>query len=328
MRRRDFLTFLGSTATAWPLVARAQQPTLPVIGYLSGRSRGVASDELAVFHRGLGETGYVEGRNVAIEYRWLDGHYDRIEAAIADLIQHRVAVIVTPNTTASALAARAATRSIPIVFVVGSDPVAVGLVASLNRPGGNATGVTVLQTAAAAKRLELLHELVPAATSIGFLVNPNNPRFAEAETKEVQAAARLLGVRLLTVNASSPSEIEMAFERLLAQRVPALQVGGDILFSSQSDQFAELGMRSAIPTIYAYLETAQAGGLVSYGSYLSDALHIIGAYTGRILRGEEPATLPVQQVTKVELVINLKTARAIGVTFPLTLLGRADEVIE
>jgi putative ABC transport system substrate-binding protein len=327
MRRREFITVLGGVA-AWPLAARAQQPSLPVVGYLSARSPGDSIGILADFRRGLAESGYLEGQNVAIEFRWAEGHYDRLPAMVADLVRRRVAVIAVPNTTASALAAKAATQTIPIVFNIGGDPVEIGLVASLDRPGGNVTGVSMLQTAMAAKRLELVHELVPAATLIALLVNPTNPVIAEAETREVQSAARVLGLNLLVLNASSPSEIEAAFATQLQQKARAIVVGSDIFFVIQSDQIIALAARHAVPTIYGYLEQAVAGGLMSYGASLADTQRLVGVYAGRILKGEKPADLPVQQVTKIELVINLKTAKALGVTFPLALLTRADEVIE
>jgi putative ABC transport system substrate-binding protein len=325
MRRREFIALLGTAA--WPLTARAQQRAMPVIGYLSARSPDDSIDILADFRRGLAETGYIEGRNVAIEYRWAEGRYDRVPALVADLVQRRVAVIVIPNGTTSVLAAKAATQAIPIVFDIGSDPVKIGLVASLNRPGGNITGVASLYAELATKRLELLHELVPSAP-IAFLVNPANPVYAAAETKEVQLAAGALGVRLLVINASSRSEIEAAFGTLVQQQAGALLVGGDIFFVSRSDQLIALAARHKISAIYGYLEQAVAGGLMSYGERIADAQRMIGVYTGRILNGEKPADLSVQQVTKIELVINLKTAKALGLTVPLALLTRADEVIE
>jgi putative ABC transport system substrate-binding protein len=325
MNRRDLLSLLGG-AVVLPVAARAQ--AVPVIGYLSGRSLRDSVDVVADFRRGLAETGYVEGRNVAIEYRWVEGHYDRIPTMVADLVRRQVAVIAVPNTTASALAAKAATQTIPIVVNVGGDPVAIGLVASLNRPGGNVTGVSMLQNAAAAKRLELLHELIPAATSIGFLVNSTNPGFAEAETREVQSAARALGIHLFVLNASSASEIEAAFANLVQQRAGALLVGGDVFFISQIDQLIALAVRHVVPVIYPYLEQAVAGGLMSYGANLADTQRLVGVYAGRILMGEKAADLPVQQVTKIELVINIKTTKALGLTIPTTLLTRADEVIE
>jgi putative tryptophan/tyrosine transport system substrate-binding protein len=327
MRRRDFIAGLG-TAAAWPLAAQAQQRPLPVIGYLSGRSPGDSVEVLADFRRGLRETGYIEGQNVAIEYRWVEGHYNQLPAMVADLVRRRVAVIAAPNTTASALAAKAATQTIPIVFNVGGDPVELGLVASLAHPGANATGVSMLQTAVASTRLQLLHELLPAATSIAFLVNPTNPGFAESETREVQLAGRVLGVDVLVLNASSPTEIDMAFKTLAEQRAGALLVGGDIVFVSRNDQLMALAARRAVPAIYAYIENTVAGGLMSYGARLAETQRIVGVYTGRILSGERAPDLPVQQVTRVELVLNLKTAKALGITFPLNLLGRADQVIE
>jgi ABC-type uncharacterized transport system substrate-binding protein len=325
--RRTFISSVVGGVLAVPLAARAQKPAMPVIGYLSGRSPGDSIDVLADFRRGLAEAGYVEGQNVVIEYRWAEGHYDRVPAMIADLVRRRVAVIAVPNTTASALAAKAATQTIPIVFNVGGNPAEIGLVANLDRPGGNATGITMLQTAVAAKRLELLHELVPAATSIAFLVNPNNPAFAEAETREVQLAARVLSVNLRVLNASSSAEIEASFATLFQHKAGALLVGSDIFFVSQSDQLIALAARHAVPTIYGYLEQTVAGGLMSYGASLADTQRLVGVYTGRILKGEKPAELPVQQVTKIELVINLKTAKALGIKIPNSILVRADKVI-
>jgi putative tryptophan/tyrosine transport system substrate-binding protein len=328
MRRRDFITLIGGTAAAWPLMARAQQAAMPVIGYLSARSPVDSVEVLADFRRGLAETGFVEGQNVAIEYRWVEGHYDRLPEMVADLVRRRVAVIAIPNTTASALAAKAATQTIPIVFNVGSDPVAVGLVATLSHPGMNVTGIAMLQTAVTAKRLELLHELVPTAKSVAFLVNPGNPGFAEVEAKEVQQAARGLGVNLLALNASNSSEIDAAFATLVQQQAGALLVGADVFYISRTGQLVALAARHAVPTIYAYLEQGAAGGLMCYGASLTGTQRSVGVYTGRILKGEKPADLPVQQVTKLQLVINMKTAKALGLTFPLSLLGRADEVIE
>src|SRR3984893_6631902 len=328
MRRRDFITLIGGTAAAWPLMARAQQAAMPVIGYLSARSPVDSVEVLAASRRGLAETGFVEGQNVAIEYRWVEGHYDRLPEIVADLVRRRVAVIAIPNTTASALAAKAATQTIPIVFNVGSDPVAVGLVATLSHPGRNVTGIAMLQTAVTAKRLELLHELVPTAKSVAFLVNPGNPGFAEVEAKEVQQAARSLGVNLLALNASNSSEIDAAFATLVQQQAGALLVGADVFYISRTGQLVALAARHAVPTIYAYLEQGAAGGLMCYGARLTGTQRSVGVYTGRILKGEKPADLPVQQVTKLQLVINMKTANALGLTFPLSLLGRADEVIE
>jgi putative tryptophan/tyrosine transport system substrate-binding protein len=329
MRRRDFIAGLGG-AMAWPLAARAQQRALPVIGFLSDGSLETRRDYLAVFLRGLAETGYVEGRNITIEYRWTENRGDRLPALAADLVRRQVAVIATPaGSTASALAAKAATQSIPIVFITGSDPVQIGLIGSVNRPGGNATGVMVLGAELAAKRLELLHQSVPAATLVAHLINPFNQVFADFESSAAQAAARALGVRLLTLKAREPHEIDTAFESLIRQQVGALMVSSDTFFlMSQRDQLVALAARHRVPAIYGRREGAAAGGLMSYGVDFADALRQAGVYTGRILNGEKPADLPVQQATKIELVINLKTAKALGITFPTALLVRADEVIE
>jgi len=328
MRRRDLIKGVAGSAAAWPFAARAQKSATPVVGCLSGTSPDDSIDILADFRRGLAETGYVQGRNLAIEYRLLEGHYDRIPTMVGDLVERRVAVIAVPNTTTAALAAKAATRTIPVVFGVGSDPVAIGLVASLNRPEGNVTGVSNQQTITAAHRLELLHELKPAERSIAYLVNPTNPSFAAAETKEVESAANVLGVDVVVLNASSTGEIEAAFLTLVKRRAGALMIGGDIFFISRTDQLVALAARNAVPAMYTYIEQARAGGLIAYGSDFRELEHLVGVYCGRILNGEKPSDLPVQLLAKVELVINLKTAKALGLTFPLTLLGRADEVIE
>jgi putative ABC transport system substrate-binding protein len=327
IRRREFLVTLGG-AVAWPLSGQAQQPALPIIGYLSGRTAEDSVDVLADFRRGLGQAGYVEGRNVAVEYRWLEGRYDLIPTMLGDLIEHRVAVIAIPNTTAAALAVKAATRTIPIVFNVGSDPVAIGLIASFNHPGGNLTGTAMLQTATVGKRLEVMHELKPAAKSIALLVNPTNPGFADAELREAQTAARVLGVKLLVLNASTKTEIDAAFVTLVGEQAEALVIGGDIFFISQTGKLVDLAAGHKIPAMYTYTEQAIAGGLISYGGRLAETQRIVGAYTGRILNGEKAADLPVQQVTKIELIINLKAAKALGLRLPLSVLGRADEVIE
>jgi len=324
--RRQFMAFLSSVAC--PLAAFAQQQPMPAIGYLSARTPEDSVEVLADFRRGLAETGFVEGQNVAIEYRWLEGHYDRLQEMVADLVRRRVAVIAIPNTTGLALAAKAATQTIPIVFNIGSDPVAMGLVATLSHPGKNVTGVAMLQTAVTAKRLELLHELVPTASSIAMLVNPGNPGFAEADAKEAQEAARALGVNLLVLKASNSSEIDATFAALVQQQAGALLISGDVFYISRTDQLVALAARHAVPTIYAYLEQGAAGGLMCYGAGLAATQHAVGVYTGRILKGEKPADIPVEQVTKLQLVINMKTAKALGLTFPLSLLGRADEVIE
>jgi putative ABC transport system substrate-binding protein len=326
MKRRGFITLLGGAA-AWPLAARAQQQAMPVIGFLNPTSPETRRELIAAFYQGLAESGYVEGRNVAIEYRWAKGQNDRLPAMAADLVQQRVAVIVLDG-TATALAAKAATQTIPIVFIVGADPVELGLVASLGRPGGNMTGVVALSLGTAAKRLQLLHELVPAVADIAFLRNPTNPYYAALETTELQAAAGVLGLRLLLLNASNPGEIEVAFANLVAQRAGAFLLCTDPFFMAARDQLVALASRHAVPAIYPFREDAVAGGLISYGTSLPDAFHLVGGYTGRILNGNKPADLPVQQVTKMEMVINLKTAKALGLTIPDKLLALADEVIE
>jgi putative ABC transport system substrate-binding protein len=328
MRRRDFISLVSGSAVTWPLAARAQQRAMPVIGYLSARTPGDSVEDLTEFRQGLAETGFVEGQNLAIEYRWLEGRYERLPEMVADLVRHQVAVIAIPNTTSSVLAAKAATQTIPIVFNIGSDPVAMGLVETLNRPGKNVTGVAMLQTAVTAKRLELLHELVPTVTSVAMLVNPGNPSFAEADAKEARQAAQALGIILLVLNATNSSEIDAAFAALVRQQARALLISGDIFYISRTDQLVSLAARYAIPTMYAYLEQGAAGGLMCYGAGLASALRTVGSYTGRILKGEKPADLPVQQVTKVELIINMKTAKALGINVPLTLVGRADEIIQ
>jgi putative ABC transport system substrate-binding protein len=327
--RRKFLVTLGGAAAAWPLAARAQQAAMPIVGVLYTSSPAAAPHLTLAFRQGLNETGFIEGQNVRIEYRFAEGHYDRMPGMAADLVHRQVAVIATPSTTAATLAAKAATQDIPIVFLVGTDPVQIGLVASLNRPGGNLTGVAILAVELAAKRLELLHELVPAATLIAYLSNPTNPIFADAEARVVQAAAHVLGVRILMLNATTPNEIEAAFESLIQQHADALLVGDDVFFQvSQRDQLVALAARHRVPAIYDRRENAAAGGLISYGTDIADAVRQVGVYTGRILKGEKPAELPVQQSIKVELVINMKTAKSLGLTFPLNLLGRADAVIE
>jgi putative tryptophan/tyrosine transport system substrate-binding protein len=325
MRRREFIALLGGAAT-WPLAAHAQQPAMPVIGYLCSASR--EDDPFRVgFHRGMKETGYVEGQNVVVEYRWADYQYDRLPSLAADLVTRQVAVIFAMTITATQ-PARAATTTIPIVFAIGDDPVKFGLVAAFNRPGANITGVTWLGgSTLAAKRLQLLHELAPSATIMGLLVNPNNPA-VEAETREVKEAARSLGLQVDVLNANTESDINLAYARLVNQRVGALLVATDLFFASRRDQIITLAERHALPTMFNRREFADAGGLASYGTDLADAARQSGVYAGRILKGEKAADLPVIQATKVELVINLKTAKTLGLTVPLPLLGRADEVIE
>ena len=328
MRRREFITLLGGAAAAWPVAARAQQPGMPVVGYLGSSSLEMEREFVAAFHRGLSETGYVEGRNVTFEYRWADDHNDRLRALAEDLVRRRVAVIAAPGATQSALVAKAATQSIPIVFELGIDPAETGLVASLNHPGGNLTGVSELNVDMVAKRLELLHELIPAATSIAFLGNPSNPVVASAQTKALQAAADAMGLHLLVLNASDPSEFEGAFATLVEQRAGALMSAADRIYFDQLDHFIALAARHGLPVIYPFHEATRLGGLMSYGADPLDALRLAGIYAGRILKGEKPADLPVQQSTKVQFAINLKVAKALGITFPTALLIRANEVIE
>jgi putative ABC transport system substrate-binding protein len=330
MRRRHFIALLGGAAASpvlWPLATRAQQRVLPVIGFLGSESPGLFANRLRGFHQGLKETGFVEGRNVAIEYRWAEGHFDRLPALAADLVRRQVTVIAA-TTTPAVLAAKSATTTIPIVFLTGSDPVEVGLVASLNRPGGNITGVTNLSVEVGPKLLELVHELVPRATSIALLVNPANPKIAERLSREVQAAARAINQQIHIVSASTERDIDTAFASLVQLGADALVVGNDPFFNTRPDQFVALAARHAVPAIFPYREFAAAGGLMSYGGSVTDQYRLVGVYNGQILKGEKPANLPVQQTVKVELVINLKTAKTLGLTFPITLLGRADEVIE
>ena len=328
MKRREFITLLGGAAVAWPLVVRAEQLAMPVIGYLGVSSfETSAGRSLFAFKRGLAETGYAEDRNVTIEYRWAEDQYDRLPGLAKELVQRRVAVLVAAGSPA-ALPAKGATTVIPTVFMIGSDPVELGLVASLNHPGGNLTGVAYLNVEVAPKRLELLHQFVPAAKSIALLVNPAFPVVAEAQEKELEFAARTLGLHLLLVNASNPIEIEDAFATLVRDRVGALQIGVDPLFGNHVDQLVALATRHKVPTIYPWREFTAAGGLMNYGASIPDAFRQVGVYTGQILKGAKPADLPVQRPTKLRLVLNLKAAKALGIEFPQTLLARADEVIE
>src|SRR6266550_3422961 len=325
MRRRDFITLIGGAAAAWPLAARAQQAAIPVVGYLNNGSPESDVPRLTGLRRGLSQTGYIEGRNLVIEYRWAGNQADRLPALTADLVQLRVAVIVTPGLVAT-LAAKAATTSIPIVFLVGNDPVQLGLVASLNRPGGNLTGYNVLLGELGAKGLALLHELVPGIATIGFLGNPNNRAVFELMTRDVLAAASVMGLKVQIFNAITDREIDAAFVSLAQARSGALLVGNDLFFNSRIEQIVALAARHAIPTMYSIREFVVAGGLISYGTSLIETYRQVGLYTGRILKGERPADLPVMQETKLQLIINRKTANALGLQIPDKLLALADEV--
>jgi putative ABC transport system substrate-binding protein len=325
-RRRDFLTLLGGATAAWPLAARAQQPALPVVGYLRDGSRAAIPQFEAAFRRGLASMGFEEGRNVAIDYRYDEGASDRLAALAADLIRRQVAVIYAGN-NAAAVAVKAATTTIPVVFRVGGDPVELGLVTSLSRPGGNLTGATFLGTATVAIRLQMLHEVVPGAAVVGLLVNPANP-YSEANTREALEAARELGLKLQVVRARSDQDIDAAFATLVQQRAQALAIEGDPLFTGRRQQLAALMTRHVMPAIYTTRDFPDAGGLMSYGASAAEADRLGGIYVGRVLKGDKPADLPVQQSVKVELILNLIAAKVLGITFPLTLLGRADEVIE
>ena len=326
MRRRECIALLGAAA-AWPLAARAQQSAMPVIGILASVSAAPYAGFIEAIKEGLRQAGYVEGRNVAIEYRWAEGQYDRLPQQATELVDRGVAVIILVGGGATIAAAKAATATIPIVFIMGDDPVKSGAVAALNRPGGNLTGVSLLSVAMEAKRLQLLHELASNVGVVAIVVNPNNPQ-ADEQLQELQAAARTLGVQVEAFKAGSPSEIDTAFANLVQRRAGALLMAADAFFNTRKEQFIVLSARHALPTIFPYREFPAAGGLMSYGSSLADAYRQEGVYAGRILKGEKPAQMPVQQAVKVELVINLQTARALGLTIPLSLLGRADEVIE
>jgi putative tryptophan/tyrosine transport system substrate-binding protein len=321
--RREFIVALGS-APAWPVVARAQQPAIPVVGFLGSGSPDKDTNRVRALRQGLSETSYVEGKNVAIEYRWAEDQNDRLPALAADLVRRQVSVIATTSTL-PALAAKAATTTIPIVFEVGYDPVELGLVASLTRPGGNLTGTTTLASQLGPKRLELLHEVVPTATIMALLVNPTSPS-AAPQSREVQAAARTLGLQLHVLHVSTERELETVFATLAQLRAGALVIAPHAFFSSKIEQLAALTLRHAVPAIYEYRQFVAAGGLMSYGSDLAEALRLVGNYTGRILKGEKPADLPVQQATKVELFINLKTAKTLGLTVPLVMQMTADVI--
>ena len=326
LKRRDFITLLGGAAAAWPLAARAQQPGMPVIGYLNSRSRDTDAPFLAAFHRGLNETGYVVGQKVAIEYRWAEGRYDRLRVLATDLVDRRVTVMAATSTPA-ALAAKAVTSAIPIVFTTAADPVAVGLVDSLSRPSGNATGVNIYLSALGAKRLELLRELVPNAAVIGMLVNPDFPD-AESQSKDMKEAARTLALQVHVVNANSEGDFNQAFATFIELKADALLISLDSFFLSRREQLVALAARHKIPAIYFVRDFVLAGGLMSYGADIADGYHQAGIYAGRILKGAKPGDLPVVQPTKFDLVINLKTAKALGLEVPWFLQQRADEVIE
>lgn len=327
MRRRDFIVLISGVAAFRPLAARAQQATMPLVGFLNSTSAASWRHLVESFRRGLGETGFIEGQNVAIEFRWAEGQYDRLPALADDLVRRRVAVIVATGGDASGRAAKAATATIPIVFTSGGDPVREGLVASFNRPGGNATGVNLLLTAIEGKRLELLREMVPTAALIAVLLNPANAAVG-GQVNDFQAAARSAGQQLHILRASNDGEIDAAFAAAAELRVGALLVASDPFFNSRRERLAELASRYAIPAIYELREYAAAGGLMSYGINLAEAYRLVGVYTGRILKGDKPAELPVQQLTKFEFIINLKAAKALGIEVPPGLLARADEVIE
>jgi putative tryptophan/tyrosine transport system substrate-binding protein len=327
MQRREFITLLGGAAAVWPLAARAQQPALPVVAFVRDGSADASARFVAAFRKGLNETGYVEGQNVTVEYHWLEGQYARLPALMADLVRRQVAVIATPGNLPS-LAAKATTATIPIVFAVGGDPVQLGLVASFAQPGGNATGINFFVQEVAAKRLRLLHDLVPKAVRIAVLLNPGNAGLGEATLRDLQEAAPSLGLQIQVLNASSIGEIDAAFTTLARERPDALFVAADAFFLNRRGQFATLTARDRIPAAYAIRELVAAGGLMSYGTDLADSFHQVGVYTGSILKGAKPAELPVLQSTKFEFVINLQTARALGIEVPPGLLTIADEVIE
>ena len=329
MRRRDFIGLLGGGAVAWPLTARAQQPALPVVAFLRTGSADANARFVAAFRKGLDETGFVEGQNVTVEYHWLEaGRYDQLPALMGDLVHRHVAVIAAPGTSQVALAAKAATTTIPIVFGEGTDPVGLGLVASLARPGGNATGINYFVDEVAAKRLRLLHDLVPKAVRIAVLLNPSNASTAKSTLQAVQEAATAIGLQTQILYAATINEIDAAFAALERERPDALFVAPDAFFTSRRGQFATLTARDRIPSAYAIREPVEAGGLMSYGTDIAEAFHQVGVYTGKILKGEKPADLPVLQSTKFEFVINLQTARALGIEVPSGLLLIADEVIE
>lgn len=326
MRRREFIAFLGGATVAWPTVARAQ--VLPVIGFLHSASASAFAEHIPAFHKGLSEAGYVVGQNATVEYRWAEGHNEALPALAADMVRRRVAVIVTPISTPATLAAKAATSTIPIVFVIGADPVKLGLVASLNRPGGNATGISDIGVQLGAKRLSILYELLPNAARIAALVNPDNPGITESFVSELQTAASVIGRQIEIVTASTISGIDTAFAMLVKMRADAFLISPEALFVTRRSQLLTLAARHALPALYHRREFADGGGLMSYGSSFPDQFRQTGLYAGRILKGENPAEMPVQLPTKFEFVINLKTAKTLGIQIPAALLARADEVIE
>jgi putative ABC transport system substrate-binding protein len=327
MRRREFIAALGGASVAWPFAVRAQQP-MPVIGYLGSASADAWADRLKAFREGLGQAGFVEGRNVTIEYRWADNQYGRLPALASELVNRNVSVIVTPASAPASLAAQAATKTIPVVFETGADPVTIGLVASLNRPGGNITGVTASSFALGPKRLEILREALPSAKLIAALVNPAAGDIAERQKQDLQAAARTMGLELLMLHAGVDGDLDPAFATLIQQRAGGLVVIPEVFSNSRREQIAALAVRHAVPAIFQSREFAAAGGLMSYGGDIAETHRLAGLYAGRILKGEKPADLPVIQGTKAELIINLKTAKTLGIEMPTSLLARANEVIE
>ena len=327
MNRRDTVLALAALGTS-PLLCNAQQPTMPVIGLLGSESLDLWPNRMRAFHEGLSEMGYIDGRNVAIEYRWAEGHNDRLPALAADLVRRRVTVIAAPGSTPATLAARAATSTIPIIFWIGSDPIELGIVANMSRPEGNLTGVTTLNHKLVAKRVELMHEVVPGTRSIALLVNPTSPNLTKIAIEDAQAAARSLSLELHILNASTEPDFDAVFAKLVQLRAGGLVIGTDSFFTSRLEKLAALALRHGVPTVYHFREFTAAGGLISYGGSITDAFRETGVYTGRILRGEKPANLPVQQVTKVDLYINLRTAKTLGINVPNMLIVRANEVIE
>jgi putative ABC transport system substrate-binding protein len=327
MRRRDFIAIVGGAAAVWPVATRAQQPGLPLVGFLGSETADLWESRVRAFRQGLSETGFYEGRNVIVEYRWANSRYDQLPALAADLARRPVKVIAALGSVPSARAAKSATTTIPIVFYIGGDPVEFGLVASLNRPGGNLTGLTTLNVEVAPKRLEALHQLVPSATTFALLINPTNPD-SDVLSRDAEAAVHTLGLQLRVVEASSERDFDAVFASLNQMRVGGLVIGVDPFLGARSEQIAALAIRHKVPTVWNNREFAEAGGLMSYGSNRTDQFRLAGVYTGRILKGEKPADLPIQQATKVQLVINMKTAKALGLEVPATLLTRADEVIE